>query len=185
MRRSGFVQVNANELACEAVEFYLPAAELKGVSLSFGSVGPVLVSGDPVLLAQAVGNLIDNALKYACEQGSVHVDVQHRTDGAVEICVRDDGPGIPDDEKPKVAQRFYRGDASRGTPGIGLGLSLVQAVAELHGGSLELSDNHPGLRARMLIEPGALLSGRQRAATAEPQRGAAADVKSAPGAMAL
>ncbi|MDB6089285.1 MAG: sensor histidine kinase [Gammaproteobacteria bacterium] len=184
MRRSGFVQVNANELACEAVEFYLPAAELKGVSLSFGSVGPVLVSGDPVLLAQAVGNLIDNALKYACEQGSVHVDVQHRTDGAVEICVRDDGPGIPDDEKPKVAQRFYRGDASRGTPGIGLGLSLVQAVAELHGGSLELSDNHPGLRARMLIEPGALLSGRQRAATAEPER-AAADVKSAPGAMAL
>lgn len=183
MRRSGFVQVNANELASEAVEFYLPAAELKDVSLSFGSAGPVLVSGDPVLLAQAVGNLIDNALKYVGDKGSVQVDVRHRTDGAVEICVSDDGPGIPDEEKPKVAQRFYRGDASRGTPGVGLGLSLVQAVAKLHGGTLELTDNFPGLRARMLIEPGALLSGRQRAATPELKKGAA--VESTPGAITL
>jgi signal transduction histidine kinase len=185
MRRSGFVQVNANELASEAVEFYLPAAELKDVALSFGSAGPVLVSGDPVLLAQAVGNLIDNALKYVGDKGSVQVDVQHRTDGAVEICVSDDGPGIPDDEKPKVAQRFYRGDASRGTPGVGLGLSLVQAVAKLHGGTLELTDNYPGLRARMIIEPGALLSGRERAATPELKSGAAVEVKSTPGAIAL
>jgi signal transduction histidine kinase len=186
MRRSGFVQVNANELACEAVEFYLPAAEIKDVSLSFGSAGPVLVSGDPVLLAQAVGNLIDNALKYAGDQGSVTVDVQHRPDGAVEICVADDGPGIPDDEKPKAAQRFYRGDASRGTPGVGLGLSLVQAVAKLHGGELELTDNYPGLRARMIIEPGALLSGRERALTVEPKSGAAVEVKQdEPRAVAL
>jgi signal transduction histidine kinase len=185
MRRSGFVQVNANELASEAVEFYLPAAELKDVELSFGSAGPVLVSGDPVLLAQAVGNLIDNALKYAGDRGSVQVDVRHRTDGAVEICVSDDGPGIPDDEKPKVAQRFYRGDASRGTPGVGLGLSLVQAVAKLHGGTLELTDNYPGLRARMIIEPGALLSGRERAATPELKSGAAVEAKSTPGAIAL
>ncbi|MDB6042766.1 MAG: sensor histidine kinase [Gammaproteobacteria bacterium] len=185
MRRSGFVQVNANELASEAVEFYLPAAELKDVALSFGSPGPVLVSGDPVLLAQAVGNLIDNALKYVGDKGSVQVDVQHRTDGAVEICVCDDGPGIPDDEKPKVAQRFYRGDASRGTPGVGLGLSLVQAVAKLHGGTLELTDNYPGLCARMIIEPGALLSGRERAATPELKSGAAVEAKSTPGALAL
>ena len=185
MRRSGFVQVNANELGAEAVEFYLPAAELKDVSLSFGPRGPVLVSGDPVLLAQAVGNLIDNALKYAGDKGSVKVDVQHRTDGAVEICVSDDGPGIPADEKSKVAQRFYRGDASRGTPGVGLGLSLVQAVAKLHGGTLDLTDNFPGLRARMIIEPGALLSGRERAVTAEAQRGAAVEVKSEPRAMPL
>jgi len=177
MRRSGFVQVNANELASEAVEFYLPAAEIKDVSLSFGSAGPVLVSGDPVLLAQAVGNLIDNALKYAGDRGSVTVDVRHRTDGAVEICVADDGPGISDEEKPKVAQRFYRGDASRGTPGVGLGLSLVQAVAKLHGGELELADNYPGLRARMIIEPGALLSGRERAIIGEPKNGAAVEAK--------
>ena len=75
----------------------------------------------------------------------------------------DDGPGIPDAEKPKVAQRFYRGDTSRGTPGVGLGLSLVEAIAKLHGGSLELADNHPGLRAQMCLE-----------ATASPPRPLAA-----------
>jgi hypothetical protein len=136
------------------------------------------------LLAQAVGNLIDNALKYAGVHGSVKVEVRYRSDGAVEICVADDGPGIPDTEKPKVAQRFYRGDASRGTPGVGLGLSVVQAVAKLHGGTLELTDNFPGLRARMIIEPGALLSGRPRMLTSEPRSGAL-EVKSEPSAMAL
>ncbi|MGH8209291.1 MAG: sensor histidine kinase [Steroidobacteraceae bacterium] len=185
MRRSGFVQVNANELAAEVVEFYLPAAEIKDVTLSFASAGPASVSGDPTLLAQAVGNLIDNALKYAGERGSVKVEVGNRTDGAVAISVIDDGPGIPANEKPKAAQRFYRGDLSRGTPGVGLGLSLVQAVAKLHGGSLELTDSYPGLCARMIIEPGALLSGRPRTVAAEPKNEAAAEVKSEPSALAL
>ena len=63
----------------------------------------------------------------------------------------DDGPGIPDAEKPKVSARFYRGDASRGTPGVGLGLTLVAAVAKVHGGALEFADNNPGLRANMII----------------------------------
>src|SRR6185437_11790741 len=167
MRRSGFVQVNANDVAAEVVEFYFPAAELKDVTLAFNSNGQVSVSGDPTLLAQAVGNLIDNALKYSRERGSVNVEVKTRSDGAVEVSVADNGPGIPDEEKPKVAQRFYRGDSSRGTPGVGLGLSLVQAVAKLHGGTLELTDNHPGLCARMIIAPGALLSGRPRAILSE------------------
>ncbi len=185
MRRSGFVQVNANELAAEVVDFYLPAAEIKNVNLSFVSTGPVSVSGDPTLLAQAVGNLIDNALKYVGDGGSVNVEARNRSDGAVEISVTDNGPGIPDDEKPKVAQRFYRGDVSRGTPGVGLGLSLVQAVAKLHGGELQLADNLPGLRARMIIEPRALLSGRPRGAAAEPQGTALAEPKSEPSAIAL
>jgi signal transduction histidine kinase len=184
MRRSGFVQVNANELAAEAVEFYSPAAEVKNVMLSFESGGPVSVSGDPTLLAQAVGNLIDNALKYVGEGGSVKVGVQTRSDSTVEISVADNGPGIPDSDKPKVAQRFYRGDSSRGTPGVGLGLSLVQAVAKLHGGTLELADNHPGLRARMIFEPGALPSGRPRAITAE-LAGSTAAVKSEPRPLPL
>ena len=63
----------------------------------------------------------------------------------------DNGPGISDEEKPKVIDRFYRSDASRGTPGVGLGLSLVAAVAKLHSGSLELSDNHPGLIATLIL----------------------------------
>jgi signal transduction histidine kinase len=153
MRRSGFVQVNAAELAAQAVELYLPAAELKGISLSCRGTGPIPVSGDPLLLAQAVSNLIDNALKYARDGGTVTVEVLRRPEGAVEIAVADDGPGISDAEKRKAPERFYRGDISRGTPGVGLGLSLVAAVAKLHGGALVLADNHPGLRAQMLVEP--------------------------------
>jgi len=151
MRRSEFVQVDVAEVAAKAVEFYLPAAELKGVTLAFRERGPLAVSGDRVLLAQAVSNLIDNALKFASEGGSVVVEAVRPSDSAVGVVVADDGPGIPDAEKPKVAQRFYRGDSSRGTPGVGLGLSLVEAIAKLHGGALELEDNHPGLRARMTL----------------------------------
>jgi signal transduction histidine kinase len=151
MRRSGFVEVNATELASEAVEFYLPAAELKEVELSFHSPGPIRVLGDRVLLAQALGNLIDNALKYAGDAARVAVEVSARGT-TVEISVTDNGPGIADGEKLKVTERFYRGDASRGSPGVGLGLSLVEAVARLHGGSLALRDSQPGLRAVMLLE---------------------------------
>jgi len=151
MRRSGFVAVDAAELARQAVEFYLPAAELKGITLSFHGEEPVRVSGDPVLLAQALGNLIDNALKYAGQDGTIEVAVATGADGRARISVADHGPGIPDEEKPKVPGRFYRGDVSRGTPGVGLGLSLVESVARLHGGDLELLDNDPGLRARMAI----------------------------------
>ncbi len=153
LRRSGFVEFDAAAVLAEAVEFYLPAAELKGVSLAFQDVGPVPVVGDPLLLAQAVGNLIDNALKYAGPEGSVTVEATRRAEGGTVIAVADHGPGIGDAEKPKAAQRFYRGESSRGSPGVGLGLSLVQAVAKLHGGRLELLDNHPGLRARFTLEP--------------------------------
>ncbi|HEY3786961.1 MAG TPA: HAMP domain-containing sensor histidine kinase [Steroidobacteraceae bacterium] len=153
MRRSGFVPINAAEIAQQAVDFYLPAAELKGINLSYHG-GPAAMSGDPVLLAQAIGNLIDNALKYTRDGGQVEVEVQALADARVRITVADDGPGIPDSEKPKVPTRFYRGDTSRGTPGVGLGLSLVASVAKVHGGALELTDNHPGLRAHMLIAPG-------------------------------
>jgi len=159
MRRSGFVSLDVSDLAANAVEFYEPAAELKSIDLTFRSNGPLLVSGDPVLLAQALSNLIDNALKYAPQHGSIEVAVQ-RHGASAEISVSDNGPGIDEMEKVKVVQRFYRGDASRGTPGVGLGLSLVQAVAKLHGSPLELRDNSPGLRAVLILpaeESGSLL----------------------------
>jgi signal transduction histidine kinase len=151
LRRSGFVALDAADLAENAVEFYAPAAELKGIDLAFRSDGPASVSGDPVLLAQALSNLIDNALKYAPQNGAIEVGVIKRGDGTAEISVSDNGPGIADQEKNKVVERFYRGDASRGTPGVGLGLSLVQAVAKLHGSALELSDGNPGLRAALTL----------------------------------
>jgi signal transduction histidine kinase len=151
-RRSGFVQVNATEICSDAVEFYRPAAELKAVTLIFRAAQSMLVSGDALLLAQAVGNLIDNALKYAGDDKTVTVEVHEHQNGAVEISVSDNGPGIPDEERSKATERFYRGDGSRGSPGVGLGLTLVAAVAKLHGGSLELADNHPGLRAIMIVQ---------------------------------
>ncbi|MGH8143048.1 MAG: sensor histidine kinase [Steroidobacteraceae bacterium] len=146
MRRSGFVPVDMAEVGAAAVDFYQPAAELKGVSLRLLHPDPSPVRGDPVLLAQALSNLIDNALKYTPEDGDIVVSVTGQA-GRVQIAVADSGPGIPDAEKGKVIQRFYRGDVSRGTPGVGLGLSVVEAVARLHGSALQLQDNHPGLRA--------------------------------------
>src|ERR1700722_14996633 len=151
MRRSGFVSLDISDLAATAVEFYAPAAELKGIGLTFRSDGRLPVSGDSILLAQAMSNLIDNALKYAAVNGAIEVAARRRGDGSVEVSVSDNGPGIADWEKGKVVERFYRGDASRGTPGVGLGLSLVQAVAKLHGSALELSDQNPGLRVALTL----------------------------------
>jgi signal transduction histidine kinase len=151
MRRSGFVALDLADLAANAVEFYAPAAELKNIDLAFRSDGPASVSGDPVLLAQALGNLIDNALKYAPVNGAIEVAVRKGSGGMAEVSVSDNGPGITDPEKSKVVERFYRGDASRGTPGVGLGLSLVLAVAKLHGSALPLSDQNPGLRVAFSI----------------------------------
>ena len=154
MRRSGFVDVDVADLAAKAVEFYLPAAELENLSFVFRDPGPVIVRGDRVLLAQAVNNLVDNALKYVGPGGRITVEVVRRPDRVVTLAVADNGPGIPETERPKAAQRFYRGDASRGTPGVGLGLSLVEAIAKLHGGTLDLADNRPGLRAQITLEEG-------------------------------
>jgi signal transduction histidine kinase len=167
MRRSGFVALDVADLAANAVEFYAPAAELKNISLTFRSDGSLPVSGDSILLAQAMSNLIDNALKFAPVNGAIEVAVLKRDDGRAEISVSDNGPGISDAEKSKVVERFYRGDASRGTPGVGLGLSLVQAVAKLHGSTLELSDRSPGLRVALTVALDAVNTDSLAAAPAE------------------
>jgi signal transduction histidine kinase len=104
-----------------------------------------------VLLAQALGNMVDNALKYAPVRGAIAISAQRIDADTVQIVVADNGPGIPVHERTRVIERFYRVDASRGTPGVGLGLSVVSAVARLHGGTLTLDDNHPGLRATLRI----------------------------------
>ncbi|HEX8012644.1 MAG TPA: ATP-binding protein [Casimicrobiaceae bacterium] len=159
-RRSGFVPVDVGRVASDVAEFYQPVAELKGADLAFESSGDPVVAGDPLLLSQALSNLIENALKYGAGHGTIAITTR-QADGIVEIAVSDHGPGVPDGEKTKVTERFYRGDASRGTPGVGLGLSLVAAVARLHGGKLELRDNRPGLRAALVLAPLASL-GRTR-----------------------
>ena len=150
-RRSGFVPVDVAEIAREAAEFYQPVAELSGVRLALEAGSEARVTGDSLLLAQAVSNLVENALKYGAAGGEVAITVE-KEDGDVRIAVADHGPGIGEEERARAVERFYRGDASRGTPGVGLGLSLVASVAKLHGGRLDLTDNHPGLRAVLSIE---------------------------------
>jgi signal transduction histidine kinase len=169
MRRSGFVTVDLAEVAAAAVEFYQPAAELKGSQLQLLRTRPAPVKGDKLLLAQALSNLIDNALKYTPADGHIVVSVGRGADGGVLVTVADSGPGIPEADRAKVTQRFYRGDTSRGTPGVGLGLSLVEAIARLHGSSLTLADNQPGLRASMTL--GQDTRPIERPVPAAPQRG--------------
>ena len=109
---------------------------------------PVLVSADRDLLFDAMANLVDNAIKHGREAGQVTVAVG-RNDGGAVITVADDGPGIPADEYHHVFRRFYHLERSRGTPGDGLGLSLVAAVVRLHGARVDMFDNAPGLKVEL------------------------------------
>jgi signal transduction histidine kinase len=147
-RTAAFRAVNLAEIAREVVELFDAAAEDEGVQLDAVGDGEVLVTGDRDLLFDAMANLVDNAIKHGRAAGRVSVEVAPNHGGAV-ISVADDGPGIPADEFQHVFKRFYRLERSRRTPGNGLGLSLVAAVARLHGARIEMQDNAPGLRFRL------------------------------------
>ncbi len=147
-RTAGFRAVNLAEIAGEVVELFDAAAEDKGSHLNATGAPLALVSGDRDLLFDAVANLVDNAIKHGRVAGQVTVEVTQADDGAA-ISVSDDGPGIPINECQHVFKRFYRLERSRRTPGNGLGLSLVAAVARLHGASIDLLDNAPGLKFRL------------------------------------
>lgn len=106
---------------------------------------PTHVTGDRALLGQLLANLIENALRHSGDAEAVEISL-NQTAGQVVLTLADSGPGIPAADRDKVLQRLYRLDRSRGTPGHGLGLALVDGVAKLHGARLELIDNAPGLR---------------------------------------
>lgn len=150
-RRSGFRRVVLTDLMTEVAELYGPLIEEKQAKFVLDVPSGLAVHGDPHLLAQAVGNLVDNAVKYAPRHGLISLWIRRSQNGQVVINVADDGPGIADAEKPRVTQRFYRGWTSGEKAGIGLGLSVVDAVARLHEGSLSLADNHPGLIASLKL----------------------------------
>jgi signal transduction histidine kinase len=147
-RTAAFRTVNLAEIAREVVELFDAAAEMKGVRLTATGEERVLVTGDRDLLFDATANLVDNAIKHGREAGHVRVQVADGANGAA-ITVADDGPGIPEHELQHVFKRFYRLERSRRTPGNGLGLSLVAAVARLHGARMEMVDNAPGLQFRL------------------------------------
>jgi signal transduction histidine kinase len=153
-----FETVELSGVAHDVVELYEPVAEEAGIALSVGESPKVTVSGNRELIGQAVANLVDNALKYGAEgaagspacECAVSVEVRETPDWA-EIRVADRGPGVPEAERDRVVERFARLEDSRSRPGAGLGLSLVAAVARLHGGALRLEDNAPGLRAVLAL----------------------------------
>ncbi|WDZ95817.1 HAMP domain-containing sensor histidine kinase [Herbaspirillum sp. WKF16] len=152
-RRSGFRPIDIATIVDDVADFYLPLAESKQRFLRVERMQHLPLKGDPLLLTQAIGNLIDNALKYSSDGGLVSVTCRRSQDGMLLVEVSDNGPGIPSDELSKVQERFYRCDASRATPGMGLGLSVVAAIAKLHYGRLELSNGDPGLRALLFLKP--------------------------------
>ncbi len=134
-------------IARAAGEFYEPVAEEKGFSLTVAVEPAVNIRGDRHLLSQTLANLLDNSLKYA-SAGELEIRVFRMAEHAV-LEVADRGPGIPEPDREIVFDRFVRLEASRSTPGNGLGLSLVRAVAHRHHGTVMLFDNQPGLRVRL------------------------------------
>jgi signal transduction histidine kinase len=147
-RKGAFRTVDLVEVAGEVVELYDAAAEQDGTRLTVTGDREVLVTGDRDLIFDAIANLVDNAIKHGRAGGEVVV-ANEIQDGKPVISIADDGPGIPADQYEHVFKRFYRLEHSRYTPGNGLGLSLVAAVARLHGARIEMLDNAPGLKLKL------------------------------------
>ena len=148
--RTVFRPVALAEILTDVVELYDAAAEAQSMTLVADLDGNATTLGDKDLLANVAANLIDNALKYAGRGATVRVRTlcdRH----SVSMVVEDNGPGIPAEERANVLTRFYRLDRSRSLPGNGLGLSIVAAISQLHGGTFALEDAAPGLRARIIL----------------------------------
>lgn len=141
--------VRFDELAGDAVEYFAPEAEARHQALTI-SVAPCTVLGDRNLMFQAVTNLLDNAIKFAPEGGQVSVDVE--VDGAfARLVVRDNGPGVCEEHRSRLGERFFRAPGSEGVAGTGLGLSLAKAIADAHGGSLAFAEKAGEFEARFQL----------------------------------
>lgn len=147
-RRAGFTAVDLSGVFTTIMDAYAPVAEDQGHRLIGEVAGGIHVQGDRELLTQMLANLVENALRHTPAGTEIQVLLAANTSGPL-ATIADSGPGIPERERSKVFQRFYRLDASRTTPGSGLGLSLVAAVADLHEIAIELRDNRPGLKVEM------------------------------------
>ena len=147
-RTAAFRRLDLTEIVREVVDLFDPTADEAAVRLRLCDSRPAIVIGDRDLLFDAIANVIDNAIKHGGGGGEVIVSVAPGP-GRPFLSVSDRGPGIPPDERDRVLQRFYRLERSRRSPGNGLGLSLVAAVANLHGARIELAENAPGLRVAL------------------------------------
>lgn len=151
--RADLTPVELSKLVREMGEFYTPIAEEAELGFHIEVGDPFIVLGNQDLLAQAIVNLLDNALKYTPRGGRVFLKlIPH--DAVVDIVVEDSGPGIPEKEHHRVKQRFVRLGTERHSEGNGLGLSLVDAIVRQHGGTLFFEDNEPGLRVIIRFQTG-------------------------------
>lgn len=144
-RKQRFQPVDLRQLVLDVVETYAGVAEDNGQSLLAGRIDEADVDGDRDLLTQMLVNLIENAITH-CPAGTSTTVSLLRSAHGLSLTVADDGPGIPEEEREKVFRRLYRLDKSRSTAGSGLGLSLVRAIADLHGAAVSIADNRPGTR---------------------------------------
>jgi signal transduction histidine kinase len=143
-RRAGFCELELSEVAESVAEAFAPSAEDEGKRI-VSHATPARVRGDRELLTQMLANLVENGIRHTPSGTCIDVAVSSTASGA-RLVVADDGPGVPAAERGRLLERFYRTERSRTIEGSGLGLSLVAAVAELHGARIRLEDNHPGLR---------------------------------------
>jgi signal transduction histidine kinase len=141
--------LDLSELVVDAVELYVPSAAERDIRVRV-DLHTVWVRGDRDQLFQVVVNLLDNALKYAPAGSEVATRLQECDEGVV-LEIADCGPGIPEADRERVFDRFQRLETHRGSPGVGLGLSLVRAIVHRHGGRIALLDSAPGLRVRVIL----------------------------------
>jgi signal transduction histidine kinase len=147
-RTSAFRDVDLAEIGRGVAELFDAAAEIRQIKLTVRAETPAIIVGDRDLLFEAMANLIDNAVKHGREGGQVDFQIAKCHDRVV-LRVLDNGPGIPESEHQNVFRRFYRLESSRATPGNGLGLSFVAAVARLHGAAVKLRSNEPGIEVEL------------------------------------
>ena len=143
--------LDLGKLTTEIAELYAPLADERCLRLHVDATHTGIIQGSRQLLAHAVANLLDNAIKYTPPGGLIRLQVTTNAT-QVELVVQDDGPGIPMADRERVLQRFVRLDSAQAEPGTGLGLSLVAAVCRFHRASLALEDAAPGLRVRLGFE---------------------------------
>jgi signal transduction histidine kinase len=148
--RTGFSTFEIMDIVSGVCDLYHAAAEEKDIALTVTRNSPAQIYGDRELLTQALANLLDNAVKYTPRGGKVSIDVIEQKNDLV-LAVSDTGPGVPADDHLRIQQRFIRLDEARSAPGNGLGLALVKAVADQHGGQLRIEDLDPGLRVAIVV----------------------------------
>jgi len=166
LAREAMTRVDLRAVVEGIAELYGPLAEENGLNFVVAPSGTVALAGNRSLISQALANLVDNAIKYTPAGGKVRIAIENTPRG-VALIVADSGLGIPEEDRERVMERFVRLEASRHSPGSGLGLSLVLAVARLHDAQFELADNGPGLKATILFHHDA---GRARVQAATPRQ---------------